>query len=344
MLSLTLPPPVDAGRCGGRLRARFPALALLILLFMAHAAEASRGMGENLLTLENGARVIGFSSEYGGWDAASMVPSLARLEEPGVDIQDFVWCTADNAPFPHWVLLELKAKQWLTTFTFNNALKEELAYPGISARQIEVWVSAEAPDRLSRIATFQLERNKTGQTVRIEPVEARWIKFVVTRNWGHPTWTEMNASAAYDDGSRPARLDSELNARGKVDLYGIHFDFDSDRLREESARTLRELARYLAERPGQTLRIEGHTDNKGSDRHNLDLSQRRAEAVARALVALGVQAERLKSRGMGATQPVADNTSDPGRARNRRVTVYLTGAASPVSPQPRSGTHSGRKQ
>lgn len=299
---------------------------ILLLAFMSVSgisAWAAPDPSANLLTLENGARVIGFSSEYGGWDAASMVPSLARLGEPGVDIQDFVWCTADNAPFPHWVLFELMSRQWLTTFVFNNALEEEAAYPGISARQIEVWVGAESPDRLKKVASFQLERNKTGQSVRIEPVEARWIKFVITRNWGHPTWTEMNASAVLDDGSRPASLAAELRKNGKVDLYGIYFDFASANLRPESRAVLEEILRFHKANPGLGLVIEGHTDNVGASAYNQSLSEMRARAVVDQLARMGATPGAFKSIGHGAARPVAGNDTEAGRARNRRVTVRL---------------------
>lgn len=57
---------------------------------------------------ERGVAVVGASSSYGGWEADSLVPSLARLAEPGVTPEDFIWCTEDNAPFPHWALLDLK--------------------------------------------------------------------------------------------------------------------------------------------------------------------------------------------------------------------------------------------
>jgi outer membrane protein OmpA-like peptidoglycan-associated protein len=298
-------------------------ILLSLCLWLAAPALAAAGAGQNLLTLENGARVIGFSSEFGGWDAANMVPALARLQEPGVDIQDFVWCTADNAPFPHWVLFELKQKQWLTTFVFNNALKEEAAYPGISARQLEVWVGLEEAGKLKKVAAFQLERNKTGQSVRIEPLQARWIKFVITSNWGHPTWTEMNASAALDDGSRPANFAAELKKHGKVDIYGIYFDFGSARLRAESRPALEEIARFHKANPAQALHIEGHTDNVGTKKYNQDLSMQRAQAVIAELERMGASAGRFIPVGYGADQPVAGNDTEAGRAKNRRVTVRL---------------------
>lgn len=293
----------------------------LVLLALAAFRPAWADDATNLLVQENGARVIGFSSEYGGWDAASMVPSLARLREEGLTLEDFVWCTADNAPFPHWVLIEFDEPKWVTTFVLNNALKEEPAYPGISARNVEIWAGSESPDALRKIAAFELERNKSGQSVRVEPVQVRWIKFNVTSNWGHEVWTEMNASAAIDDGSRPADFAAELLATGKIDLYGIYFDFAQATLRGESQPALEQILAFHRANPQVKLLIEGHTDSVGSDSYNRDLSQRRAKAVVDALVRMGAQQAQFSAQGLGASQPVADNGTETGRAKNRRVTV-----------------------
>jgi len=299
----------------------FP-LLLRLAVGAASAAVAPEGDG-NLLVAERGVKIVGFSSEFGGWDAANMLPSLARLAEPGVTLEDFVWCSADDAPFPHWVTFELKEPQWLTTFVFNNALKEEAAYPGISARDLEIWAGNEGPEALRKVASFQLERNKNGQSVQIEPLRAKWIKFVITSNWGHPTWTEMNASAAYDDGSRPTALAGMLEATGKVDLYGVYFDFNSAVLRPESRPVLEEILTFHRDNPYRLLVIEGHTDNVGGVEYNLDLSQRRARAVVEELSHMGAHADRFEAVGFGAAQPVTSNESAAGRAKNRRVTVRL---------------------
>jgi outer membrane protein OmpA-like peptidoglycan-associated protein len=123
-----------------------------------------------------------------------------------------------------------------------------------------------------------------------------------------------------DAGGQPARIAEELAAAGRVDVYGIYFDFDSDVLKPESAPVLREIAAALAAQPDWRLSIEGHTDAVGADAHNLDLSQRRAAAVKAALVANHqVAAARLSTAGFGASRPKETNDTIEGRARNRRV-------------------------
>ena len=104
---------------------------------------------------------------------------------------------------------------------------------------------------------------------------------------------------------------------------GLLFDFDSDVVRSEAATNLRNLAASLDKYPGSDLLIAGHTDSVGTDGYNLGLSQRRAESAAAYLVANGVERSRLRSSGLGETEPVAPNDSETGRSKNRRVEVAI---------------------
>ncbi|WP_439575138.1 OmpA family protein [Phreatobacter sp.] len=116
------------------------------------------------------------------------------------------------------------------------------------------------------------------------------------------------------------QMGEELDRTGRVDLYSILFDFDRADLKSESDATLEQIARLLATRPQLRLAVIGHTDDQGSAAYNLSLSQRRAEAVVAALVSRHrITADRLAASGEGLQRPVADNGTDEGRARNRRV-------------------------
>jgi OOP family OmpA-OmpF porin len=107
---------------------------------------------------------------------------------------------------------------------------------------------------------------------------------------------------------------------GRYVTHGIHFDVDSDRLRPDSVPVLKMIAEGLTAAPALKLRIEGHTDSSGDAHHNLDLSQRRAESVKRALVAqFQIASDRLTTAGLGATKPIDSNDKPDGRANNRRV-------------------------
>ena len=86
------------------------------------------------------------------------------------------------------------------------------------------------------------------------------------------------------------------------------------------------MVKLLRADPTLRLSVEGYTDNPGDKGQNLALSQARAQSVMAAIVAQQIAPARLKSAGFGADQPVADNTSDAGRARNRRVELVRIGA------------------
>lgn len=108
--------------------------------------------------------------------------------------------------------------------------------------------------------------------------------------------------------------------KGKIDLYGILFDFDKDTLRPESKETLDQIAQLLEQNAELKLQIVGHTDNRGTAGYNMDLSERRAEKVVEALVTeYKIDEDRLSYSGAGATMPVASNATEEGRAKNRRV-------------------------
>lgn len=115
-------------------------------------------------------------------------------------------------------------------------------------------------------------------------------------------------------------IEKDLAERGRAELYGIHFDFDSDALRPESGQVLDEIAAALRAHGDWRLDIEGHTDNTGAEAHNMDLSQRRAAAVKTALVGkYGIADARLAPAGFGASRPKGSNDTVEGRALNRRV-------------------------
>lgn len=115
-------------------------------------------------------------------------------------------------------------------------------------------------------------------------------------------------------------LVGEIEKSGRVAVYGINFATGKADINPDSASVLAEVAGVLAKRPDWKLRIEGHTDNVGNAKANLDLSQRRAQSVKDWLVKKhGVAADRLTTQGFGATVPVGDNRTDEGKAKNRRV-------------------------
>jgi OmpA-OmpF porin, OOP family len=107
----------------------------------------------------------------------------------------------------------------------------------------------------------------------------------------------------------------------KIDLSeDVQFEEDSATLLERSQTLLDDVARVLTEHPELTrVQIEGHADSQSGAKHNKKLSQQRVTAVKAYLVTKGVNAKRLTTKAFGESKPIADNTTEEGRAKNRRV-------------------------
>jgi outer membrane protein OmpA-like peptidoglycan-associated protein len=111
-----------------------------------------------------------------------------------------------------------------------------------------------------------------------------------------------------------------LQKTGRVAVYGINFDTAKATIKLDSDAVLQQVLALLAQNPGLQIAIEGHTDNAGAPSfNNKRLSEDRAGAVKFWLVAHGIEAERLQAAGFGDARPVADNATEDGRTRNRRV-------------------------
>ncbi len=114
-------------------------------------------------------------------------------------------------------------------------------------------------------------------------------------------------------------LKDEIEKTGHVAVYGIHFDTGKATIQPDSDETLRQVVTLLQANPDLKLRIEGHTDAQGNAAANQTLSEKRAQAIVAWLVNHGIDAGRLKTQGFGQGKPVADNSTEDGRAKNRRV-------------------------
>jgi len=119
------------------------------------------------------------------------------------------------------------------------------------------------------------------------------------------------------------QMTSELLEYGRVRLYGINFDYDSDVIRAESKPTLDKIVAMLKSEQTMQLIIEGHTDSDGSTEHNQILSEKRAESVKLFLVSAGISSSRLFTKGYGESVSVVPNTTATGKAQNRRVELVV---------------------
>jgi outer membrane protein OmpA-like peptidoglycan-associated protein len=116
-----------------------------------------------------------------------------------------------------------------------------------------------------------------------------------------------------------AAMEAEIDKSGHVAVYGINFETGKAAILPESEAVLTQVLKIFEDRPSIKIRIEGHTDNVGARAANQTLSQKRAGAVMGWLIAHGIDASQLTAQGLADTKPVADNSTEDGRAKNRRV-------------------------
>jgi peptidoglycan-associated lipoprotein len=148
---------------------------------------------------------------------------------------------------------------------------------------------------------------------------------------------EENARRAAEADAARRRADSIANAqRMAADAAGaaaslraaltavVHFDFDQSDLRAEDKATLDAKVPILQANPGVTLRVAGHTDERGSDEYNLALGQRRAAAAKRYLVEHGIAESRIETISYGEERPVAQGSEESAWAQNRRAEFEVT--------------------
>ena len=111
-----------------------------------------------------------------------------------------------------------------------------------------------------------------------------------------------------------------LSDEGRITLY-INFETGKSDIKPESQNIIDQIAEMLNANPGLRISAEGHTDNTGTAASNQLLSENRGKAVMNALIAKQIDKGRLSSKGWGQTKPIADNTTEEGKAINRRVEI-----------------------
>lgn len=399
------------------------AVAAAVWTIPAMAGEAS--VPEiDLLAFSNGALVELASPSYGsGWDALWLID-----EDPTRG-----WASLKDHVGPAEFTLSLAERSRISRVGFSTASVEQ---PEEAAKDVEVLVSDQsASTGFVSVARVTLARAEDNQSFALPtPATGRWVKFIVSTNYGATNYTEImdlhafgeplattplpNVSGTYsseaygkfhlaqegaqltgcyehqkglvqggleshlmrltwsenagtqdatggpvvmvlsrdgrgfqglwrtNDGAwndnwtlrkvsaevgscphwKPASpkgniVATSLAGQGRVRLYGINFDTDSDKPRADAKPALDQLVAALKANPAWSVTVEGHTDTSSTPAHNLDLSRRRANAVKTYLSAAGVPADHVAAVGFGQDQPVASNDTALGRAQNRRVEV-----------------------
>ena len=204
----------------------------------------------------------------------------------------------------------------------SGAVTKEYQSPGIGKLEVVV-----AYREALKAAGWQVVEESTGLTQGDPFVTARYSQapldlWVRVRSPGE----RYEAIVGDAGGERaPSRLKAELDRKCKVPVYGVNFDFDKASLRADSEAALASILKLLSDYGDLAIELGGHTDNVGQRPYNLRLSEARVNTVRGWLVGKGVKADRLTARGYADTQPLAENDTPEGRARNRRVELKKPG-------------------
>jgi len=164
----------------------------------------------------------------------------------------------------------------------------------------------ENTDPGNRIATVKVAKDGKEVWVEVTAGNGDWYTLTIIEKAGMKQ--EISANDLLD----------ALNRDGHVALY-INFDTGKSTIKPDSQKIINQIVEMMKNSPSLKLSIEGHTDNVGNPKSNKTLSEDRAKAVVAAIVKQGIDAKRLSSAGFGQDKPVADNKTEDGKAKNRRV-------------------------
>lgn len=186
-----------------------------------------------------------------------------------------------------------------------------------------------APGMLQVLRNYQNAAKQKGGSVLVEHPRYTALKFkrdnggtvyaaIEVFNEGRTIELGILEEKAMEQEVTANLLWDALQKDGYIALH-INFDTNKAAIKPESQPIIKQIAELMKNQPALKLSIEGHTDNQGSAAANKTLSLDRAKAVATAVAATGIKNERLSALGWGQERPVADNRTEDGRAKNRRV-------------------------
>ena len=184
-------------------------------------------------------------------------------------------------------------------------------------------------DLSSQSVVSKVQTDETGNYLITLPVGKDYA-FNVNRK-GYLFYSE-NFSLKEKDGDSSVDIRSEfiidiamqpIEPNSRIVLRNIFFDNNQFTLKTESYAELDRVAQLMKDNPTLRVQITGHTDNVGKPADNQRLSENRAKEVTLYLIQKGIQAERLSYKGLGATEPVVDNTTEENRAQNRRTELKV---------------------
>lgn len=211
----------------------------------------------------------------------------------------------------------------------GSKLETERARAETAQARLLFAASAEDADRQRREKEAALEQGaESARTAEMAMEEAEQARRLAESRASEVELARLEADLASQQVDTLKKQLENLQLRQTesgvvVTLGDVLFETGQNQLLESAHSSLVEVVDLLQSEPDKQIRIEGHTDSVGSAQANLELSEQRADAVRRALVDLGVGETRVTSVGLGEDFPIASNTDEEGRARNRRVDVIL---------------------
>jgi len=222
------------------------------------------------------------------------------------------------------------------THIYRVKLRPELAPSPVTLVKGRVYDASTGGPLRARVTVELLETGETVQRVETDPYSGAFSLILPKRALygvtaealaGDFTYSSFNYDLTDEKTYRESNLEIGLQpvrAGASFSVRNFLFDFDSDKLRPESAPELARLSAFMKEHPNIKIIIEGHTDDVGDENYNQALSERRAKAVMEALAGMGVKRSRMKAVGYGETKPLVPNDTEENRQLNRRVEIVIS--------------------
>lgn len=228
---------------------------------------------------------------------------------------------ANQVAAPHLQAARAALQQGDEALTKGRPAEEVTHYAYIASRQADIG-KARIEEQLARqqIAKGEAERNRVLLEARTSEVTRAQQAAAAARQESQSARAELDTMK-----QQFADLQAKPTDRGMVLTLGdVLFDTGLATLKPGANLALDRLGTFMAQNPDTRIIVEGHTDSRGSDAYNEDLSRRRAQAVANALIGRGVPSSRFEVLGRGEGFPVASNESTAGRQQNRRVEIVFS--------------------
>jgi len=289
--------------------------------------------------IHSNGRTLYFASDgrpgFGGYDIYKTEKESNQWIEPvnfGYPVNDhedqfslFVTADGERGYYSHE-----EARQLNATKIYEITVPEDLR-PKLVSNVVKgiVWDKQTKKPLKSKIELFNIQKNELVSRVNSDSVNGSYL-MVLTQGADYALYVSAegylfkNLNFNYENEAvpKPVIIDIDLekaNAGASIVLNNIFFEYDKYELQEKSITELDRIVQFLTDNPRIRVEISGHTDNKGSDVYNIQLSQKRAQSVADYLVTKGLDAKRLKQTGYGSHKPISPNDTEDNRKINRRI-------------------------